>query len=326
MAAHSNVQATEMLARGLRAEFADTYDREIKGPEAQLSKVMELNLPSDKLSEIYGYFESAPHWARWDRGKEIARAAFRGRNFTVPNLDWGIAIDWHENDEQDDQSSSLVSRVRDAAIDAALLSERVFFQMLTGGTDNNLLPLVPNAPDGATLFAATAGGAARFGATGGNALSQSGVTSTGLIQQDFFTAYGQFRKFQDTQGQPLWPAEIQNRGITVIYNASNEQVFRSAFRQLFLDAGQSAPSNVAVDTSMKVDLWPTPRLTSNTWYMFLTGARKKALFRQVRQAPRDNMEDMLNSDISRRTGQKSMQWKARYGFGVALPYQCLSLS
>lgn len=324
--AHANVSAAELLVRGLRTEFVDTYEREVKSASPTLQKVMELGIPSNKLSEIYGYFESAPQWKRWQRGEEISRAGFKARNWTVVNYDWGISIDWHENDEQDDQSHTLLKQARDAATGVAILPERVFFQIITGGTDVNLLPAVPNAPDGAALFAATAGGSARFGATGGNALTGSGVTSTALVQQDFFTGYTQFSKFQDTTGQPLWPAEIQNRGIVVLYNSQNEQVFRSAFRQLFLDTGSAAPSNVTVDTSMKVELWPSPRLTTNTWYMFLTGARTKPVFQQTRQAPRDTMEDMLNSDVARRTKIKSMQWDARFGFGVSLPYQCLSIS
>jgi hypothetical protein len=320
----ANVSATELLVRGLRTEFVDTYARAIKGAESFLSKIMDLNIPSNKLSEVYGYFETVPHWKRWQRGEEIPRAGMKAKNFTVINYDWGISIDWHENDENDDQSMSLVRRVREAAFDAALLPERVFFQVLTGATDNNLLPVIPNAPDGQALF--YGGANSRFGAVGGNALSLSGVTSTALIQQDFFSGYAQFRKFQDTEGQPLWPADTQNRGLIVLYNAANEQVFRQAFTQMFNQGAAAAPSNVIMDSSMKIQLWPTPRITNNSWYMFMTGVEQKAVFQQVRQAPRDYMEDMLNSDFARRTKIKSMQWDARYGYGVSLPYQCLSLS
>lgn len=320
----ANVSATELLVRGLRTEFVDTYARAIKGAEPFLSKIMDLNVPSNKLSEVYGYFETVPHWKRWQRGEEIPRAGMKAKNFTVINYDWGISVDWHENDEMDDQSHSLVRRVREAAEDAALLPERVFFQILTGGTDANLLPTVPNAPDGQALF--YGGANTRFGAVGGNSLSTSGVSSTALIQQDFFSAYAQFRKFQDTEGQPLWPAETANRGLLILYNAANEQVFRQAFMQMFNQGAAAAPSNVIMDSSMKIQLWPTPRITTNAWYMFMTGVNQKAVFQQVRQAPRDQMEDMLNSDFARRTKIKSMQWDARYGYGVSLPYQCLSVS
>lgn len=321
----ANVSANELLVRGLRTEFTETYARAIKGVEPMLSKVMELNIPSNKLSEIYGYFETVPHWKRWQRGNDIPRAGFRARNFQVINYDWGISIDWHENDEADDQSLSLVSRVREAAVDAALLAERVFFQILLGATDSNLLPVIPTAPDGANLFATTAGGAARFGATNGNLLTSSGVSTTAAIQGDFFTAWSQFRKFQDTEGQPFWPAEVVGRGLVVIYGAQNEQVFRQAFHQLFVQGTSAAPSNVILDTRMNVELWSTPRITDNSWYVALANAPRKAVFQQVRQAPRDHVEDMLNSDFSRRTKIKAMQFDARYGYGVSLPYQFIKL-
>jgi hypothetical protein len=323
----ANVSVSELLVRGLRMEFKDTYERFIKSPDPHLTNVMILDIPSNKISEIYGYTETAPHWIRWQRGEEIPRSGFRSRNFTVINHDWGIAIDWHDNDEQDDQSMSLVQRVRDAAVDAAILPERVFFQLLTSATDNNLLPYIPNAPDGSGLFATTDGGGGnRFKATNGNSLSTSGIGSTALVQQDFFRVWSQFRKFKDTDNQPLFPPELLNRGVTVLYGTQNEQVMRQAFHQMFVQGNNAAPSNVIVDTRMAPTLWPTPRITDDSWYVALNGAPRKAIFQQVRQPPRDLMEDFLNSDFTRRTKIKAMQFDARYGYGIALPYQIIKVS
>lgn len=331
----SPISASELLARGLRTEFTETYSRAIKGAESILSSVMELNIPSNKLSEIYGYFETTPHWRRWDRGQEIPRASMRARNFTVPNYDWGIAIDWNENDEQDDQSRSLITRVRQAALDAALLPERVFFQYLTQSVDNDLVKAIPNAPDGVAIFSATDAAAGnRFQVSGGNMVTSSGVASTQAVQTDFFTAVTRFGRFLDTDGQPLWPRELVEKGVVVIYNIANELYFRQAFQQAFNaiapvagTAGTAAaPTNVILDAGLKVALWPTPRITTNSWYVFLQGAPTKAVFQQVRQPPRDNLEDMLNSDFARRTKTKSMQWDARFGYGISLPFQVIQVA
>lgn len=322
----ANVAANEMLVRGLRTEFTETYSRVIKQAEPMLTKVMELGIPSNKLSEVYGYFESVPHWKRWQRGDDIPRAGFRARNFIVQNYDWAVSIDWHENDEQDDQSLSLVQRVREAATGVAILAERIFFQILTGATDPNLLPAVPNAPDGSALFATTANGSARFGASSGNLLTGTGVASTSAIQTDLFTAWSQFRKFQDTEGQPLWPAETLNRGVVILYGSANEQAFRQAFAQMFIQGSSAAPSNVILDTRMNIELWNSPRITDNDWFVFMANAPKKAIFQQVRQAPRDMMADMQNSDFTRATKIKSMQFDARYGFGVSLPLAAIKVN
>ena len=117
-----------------------------------------------------------------------------------------------------------------------------------------------------------------------------------------------------------------NRGVLIIYGSQNEQVFRQAFQQIFVQGPNSAPSNGVLDAKMQVELWSTPRITTNAWYIFLTSAPRKAVFQQVRQSPRDNMEDMLNSDFARRTKIKAMQWDARYGFGLSLPYQAIQVS
>lgn len=318
----ANVSNAELLVRGLRTEFTETYARKIKGAEPALARVMDLNMPSDKLSEIYGYYESVPHWQRWNRGDEIPRNGMRARNFVVVNYDWAISIDWHEDDEQDDQSLSLVRRVRDAASDASLLPERVFFQILLGSTDAKLLPSVPNAPDGAAFFTS----ATRFGTTGGNIVASSGVATSAAIQADFFSAYSRFRAFQDTDSQPLWPSETINRGVLVIYGSQNEQAFRAAFQQMFNQGTQAAPSNLIIDTRMQVELWSTSRITTNSWYVFLTNSDTKAVFQQTRQAPRDTMEDMTNSDFTRRTKIKAMSWDARFGYGLSLPYQAIQVS
>lgn len=308
-------------------EFRDTYERFIKEADPHLKNVMILDVPSNKISEIYGYTETAPHWKRWIRGEEIPRNGFRSRNFTVVNFDWAIAIDWHDDDEQDDQSHSLVMRVRDAAVDHAILPERVFFQILQGTTDSNLLPFIPTAPDGANFFSTTNGaGGNRFGATNGNSLTKSGIQSTALVQQDFFRAWSQFRAMQDTDGQPLWPPELLKRGITVLAGSQNAQVFEQAFHQLYVQGNNAAPTNVLVDKKMVPDLWLSPRITTDSWYVALNGSPKKAVFQQVRQPPRDLLEDFVNSDFTRRTKIKAMQFDARYGYGLALPYQFVQLS
>ena len=307
----AQVNAVEALIRGARSEFVDTYANMIKGSDEKLKKVMDLGLPSDKASEIYPYFESSPNAKRWPRGEPIPTAGFTSKSFLVPNYDWAIAIDWHENDEQDDQTRSLVTRARDAATKLALLPERIFFQLLTAGTDGDLLPTVPNAPDGSAFFATTSGsGANRFGVANGNLLTGSGVATTAAIQTDFWAAIAQFVRFLDTDSQPLWPAELISRGVTIIYGAANNQVFAQAFQQNFVQATNAATSNVVLDADMKVTLWQTPRITDNDWFVFLNAAPTRACFQQVRQPVRDNMEDMLNSDHSRRTTNKRLHWDA----------------
>lgn len=321
----AQMNLTEVLARGMRQEFVETYARDIKSASEMLGSVMELGLKSDKFSELHGYIESTPYWQRWARGEEIPRDAMRSRSFIVPNVDWGIAIDWHENDEADDQSRSVMTRVREAASDAATLPERVFYQMLQGTVDPTLLAAVPTAPDGGAFFATTAGGSNRFGVSSGNLLTGNGIGSVAAIHQDLYAALAQYILFQDTKGKPLWRQDRINQGVVIIYGAGNLQVFQQAFYQLFPQGNSAAPSNIIRDSKIKFELWSTPYITTNDWFVFLKGAPRKAVFQQTRQEPKDNLEDMTNSDYSRRTGNRAMQWKARYGFGMSIPYQAMKI-
>lgn len=321
------VQASEALARYVRTEFLATYNREIAAASPILRNVMDLALPSERFSELYPYWEAAPHPSLWPRGQEISSDSFRARNFEVENLDWGKRIEYHANDEADDQTRFLVGRARQTAQGFVLLPERIFFQILTGSADPDLLPAVPLGPDGAAFFAAVAGGAARFGVVGGNTMAGSGVATAAAIRADLFRAIIRLGQMQDGKGQPLWPAELINRGLTVIYGLANEFAFVNAFAQVqgATVAGTAAESNIIRDTNKRVTLWSTPRITTNRWYVFMDAAPTKSVFEQMRQPLVDNIEDFSNSDQTRRTKVKALQWDMRAGYGLALPYQAVEI-
>lgn len=316
------VIATEALARGLKTEFVGTYKRRITNSAPKVAMCMEMNIPSDKAVELFAYFESAPHAKRWVRGEDRARENFRARSFEVTNHDWSAAVDWHENDEQDDQSRSLVQQARDAGTSFALLPERVLFQVILAATDLDLLPAVQNAPDGAAMFAATDGaGNARFGLSGGNTMAGSGLDPASLVR-DLFSVQSRFTRFLDTKGQPLLQPEVLDEFV-VLYGAHNQEYFAKAFLQSH-HAGEAGArggfSNVIQEAGIKIHLWPTPRITTNNWFVRPVKVDHKSCFWQVRQPLRDNIEDFSNSDRTRNTKVKALLWDARHGFGLALPY------
>lgn len=315
------VLATEALARGLKTKFIETYKLNAVGSEAKVSQVMDLSEPSDKSAELYAYFESAPKARRWPRGEDRGTEGFRARSFEVPNYDWTAGVSWHDNDEQDDQTRSLVSQASDAGADFAFIPERVLFQYLNAATDLDLLPALPNAPDGAAMFSATDGaGAARFGVTGGNTMAGAGLSGP-AIRSDFFALKSRMTRYTDTKGQPLLPAELLDEWV-IIYGSANEEAFLEAFVQSITKdiARDGGFSNVILLAGLKITLWSTPRITTNNWFARPVKVRHRSLFRQVRQEVRDNIEDFTNSDIVRRTKNKSLFWDARFGFGCALPY------
>jgi hypothetical protein len=316
-----------MLTAGLRAEFADMYKQTYKGVEARLGRVMQLGIPSDKLTEIYGYFESAPYPRIWRRGDQISDRGFSSRQFTVTNFDWGRRVSWHKNDRADDQTRTLYDQARQAGANWATLPERIFFQLITGAADADLLPAVPNAPDGLALFV----NALRFGHANGNVVGGAGVATTAAVQDDFYRAAQRFVLFQDTEGQPLLQPEVLDEGFVVIYGAANHEVFQKAFLQRMIiqneaAGGNAAPSNIILDSGWKVELWPTQRIADNDWFVFLKGSPKKPIFQQMRQPLEVHEMTMDTSDLAAGTKEEYVQWDSREGYGIALPYGAVQVN
>lgn len=326
MAAPTLVGASEALVRGANVAFVDTYERQIKEADPRLAAVMKMGVPSDKRSEIYPYFNAAPHWQRWPFGESIPEDSFRARNFTVVNHDWGIKIPWNRNDSADDQTKSLIPRVQEAAMDAPILLERLFFQVLTGATDITLLPAVPNAPDGVGLFSATDGsGAARFGIAGGNIITGGGVATVAAIHTNLSQAIARFSQFQDGKGQFLLSGQNKKK-LVILYGEANDLIFAQAFAQRYNQATAAATSNVVLDRGLEFILFPTPRITDNDWFIGLANMSRKAIFSQLRQAPEVSVQDKTNSDEARNTKRDALLFDARIGVGVTEPHQMMQVN
>lgn len=330
------VISNETLVAGLRADFAKNYEPMYKGLKEGLSDVMEQDVPSNKLTELFAYFESPVHPARWDRGEAIRSKAFKSVGFSITNKDWGVRVDWHRNDREDDQLRGLYQRAQEAGQNFALLRERVMFQMLTGATDNDLLEAVPNAPDGVPLYSTVDGdGAARYGATNGNLLTGSGVADPNDIRDDFWAATEQWRLFKDTEGQPLFMDGVLDRGIVIYYAAENDRQFREAFiqsRPFQIDgsAGSAnaaaAPSNVILESGMPVFLRPTQRLTGADWYAFLRGCPHKPIIHTMRRALTSAYAEYSNSDQARTNKTEYVQWDSREGYGVNVAFGTIKIN
>lgn len=321
------VNASLSFARGLKSTFIDTYKRNNAKLNPSLSAVMDMGQASDGAAEDFFYYLSAPHPVRTAKGASTPRAAFGGRRFRALNYNYKVAIEWHEDDEADDQTGGLVDQARSAAGNFTLLPERVFFQILQGTTDTDLLPSIPNAGDGAALYSTTNGsGTARFGATGGNSLTGLDLTTAADWQSSFYQGVEQFDQFEDTEGQPLdLGSRAHANGITLVFNSDNRELAAKAFRQsqnvaIIQNAGgtenvaAAAQSNFIIDSGLTVDLFPSPRVTDSKLRLFIRNFGEKAIFMQTREALKDNLQDRATSDITKDNGMKALFWKWRGGF------------
>jgi hypothetical protein len=328
----STIIASQVLANGLRTEFADTYSGvRNRLADSRLADVMDLGIGATNRQHEFAYFEAAPHMEYWRRGDPIPQDAMGSVQFTVPVYEWGRRVRWLKWDRKDDQISALMDSARQAGTSAALLPERFFFDILADTPST--LPAIPLAPDGGKMFATTVGGANRFGVSSGNLISGGGVATSAAILTDYYKALKQWMLFQDGKGQPLIMPELVANGAIIVHAAANLQAFETAFLQYRQglvygsNTAASTPSNIVLDASRNVTLWPTPRLSGNDWFVFMKTPPKKVAFLLDRQGLQEytSLEGDNNSDHTRTTAEEYIQWELRQGPGVALPFGAIMI-
>lgn len=311
----------EALARGLSTEFRDTWKIKLEGLEERLGRVMALGITSDKIEELYGYWEPPLHPRRTPWGEPPQSKPFRARNFAVVNDRWTSNVEWYDWQRRFDQLRDLDRQARTGGKKFAQLPLRVFIQIISGTTDPDLLEAIPNAPDGVPLFSALDGdGADRFGVVGGNIVGGSAVATPEAIRTDFFAGLTRMKSFKDPENQPAFDPDIVDMNVDIWYSLENEKVFREAFIQSRTEsAGAAAVTNVVLESGLSLTLRSSSRLTGDDWFIFQSNFEPRAVFEQVALALEENFENKSNSDRSRRTGLEGLFWETWRGFGVNLP-------
>lgn len=319
----SPIIAGDALARGVRNTFINQWQKRFEGVQQKLGAVMEFGIPSDKFEELYGHFEVAPYARRRPWNQAVEAVPFRARNFAVQNLAWDIAVQWKKEHRLFDQLRDIERAARRSGENYGTLNERVFYQIITGGTDALLLEVLPSAPDGAAMFSATKGDATdRFEVSGGNIITGTGVASSDAIRDDFFNALERIFRFQDPQGQPALDVGAQDAGVTVTFDVRNWKVFAEAFVQTRQVEGSATPTNVILESGMKVALLPTQRITDDDWPVFINDFDPRPVFEQVHTALEEHVQVEENSDTARRTKEEGIFWEEIKGYGINAPLPC----
>jgi len=331
----ATILSNNLLINGLRQEFSDTYGAiRNRQSDSRLSIVMDTVVATNRNHD-FAYLTAAPHMAYWERGTSIPTDAMDSVQFNVRVYEWARRVPWSKWDREDDQTQSLFDMARMAGESAALLDERLFFDLLTNTATN--LPAIPNAPDGAALFTSNT----RFAASGGNQLSGGGVTTIHDVRNDYYAAIEQFMAYQDGKGQPLLSKETIEGGTLLIHAAADTEVFEETFLQQRQVVGvdnagaiggtvvaAGASTNMFRDASRNVVLWGTPRLATGDWYVFLQKPPKKATFILDRKGVQEfsSLEGDNNGDHTRDTAEEYIQWERRAGAGIALPFGAIMIN
>ena len=231
----ATILSNNLLVNGLSTEFADTYGKiRNRQSDGRLSLIMDTVTATNRY-QSFAYLNAAPHMEYWKRGTTVPTGAMDSVQFTVSVYEWSKRVPWSKFDRKDDQTQSLFEMARGAGESAALLEERFAFDLMTAnaGALTSTLPAVPNAPDGVAMFSATDGSSAdRFGVSGGNIVTSSGVATTHDVRNDYYSGVIRFGSFLDGQGQPLLSPETIGQGVLIVHSLTDTEVMEETFKQV----------------------------------------------------------------------------------------------
>ena len=328
------ILAGSFLTPGVKSSFYQAWEDGYKGVQNVLGSIMWLDAPSDGLYEIYAIWNTTPYPVRWDRGTIISNDAMGSIQFTVYNRNWGSRIYWHEDDERDDRTGTLLSRARALGEHWATLDERVFFQFIQAGTDADLLPAVPNSADGVALYSAST----RFGSSNGNQVAESGTSTVQQIITDTVAVVRRFNEFQNTESQPFWNMS-ETMDLTVFYDPEVLLVHQQAYTAMGVFGYQAGTSTTDTSTAAGIDnvlqtagfkIRPVvnQRITDTGRYFFINNLPnwKRPLFKQLREGQSMAEANWATSDHVRDTGEKYIQFKSRFAFGSPIPIGTIRLT
>ncbi len=323
MPTHNPVMSQATLAAATRNWFSDTYAISAKAMMDKVGVAMKLGVPAKARTETMAYYESVPTLEYWPYGEPIPSKGFKSVSYSVSMKRFARRIPWNEDDRKDDQTGSLEARVRTLAERAALRHEKAFFDLLLGTT--NYLPSVPNAPDGAAFFAATAGGADRFQYSGGNIVSGDGVATPGAIITNYMECLTAARSFKDTEGEPLHDESLIDQGALVIAGVHNMEVIQKAFFGQVIQGSSAGISNIVRDSGSKFTLWQTARITTDDIYVIFTGGSLRPTAHIELEAIQPDDGNRANSDFARDFGAEYFQVYARDGYVINQPYMAVKI-
>ena len=319
-----------LLTQGIKNEFALSYEPSYKGVEALLKDVMWFDATSDKISELYGQWDSPIYPVRWDPGNMIGSKNVLSRQYRITNRDFGRRVYLPRNFE-DDQTGQAMNVARGLGRNWARLPELIFYQYIGATSSNDLLAAVPNSADGNALYLAST----RYGSSSGNVVSQtSSWTTVQNVITDVMTVKRRYMEFQDTESQPYWdPSDIE-AGVCCFHGTSVTQVVEEVKRMSIVPIGaNTATSNAGVSNlltagALGVTWVNSQRITDTKGFFFLKGVpvEKRAIIRQVRKAPTEQIGNYETSDHTRDTGEPYIQFHSREGWGSMLAIATIRVS
>lgn len=336
------MNAINLLTPGIRADFQEQFISTWKANQENYSGFVDFAKPSDGAYTIYGAWKSAPHATRWPRGTPRGSKGMDSVSYQVVNHDFKNGVTAHENDVKDARIDAKKA-AQAAGDNCARIPIKIFYQIDGAQTNVLLLPSLPNAPDGSPLHYATDGnGDDRFGVSGGNVKSGSGVASGSAIQADYAAGIVRAKSFLDTEGEPFFDDNLERMGITIVAGIDNYFVLKKAFEQdrtvvvvsssgvegaTSSVVGATSPTNPIKDLGLTpLRIITNPYKTGNSWSMYFHAAPVKPIFQQIREAMNYTEVNRFNNSDCFQQKTVGWHWDWREGWGVNYPIGTVKIS
>lgn len=316
----SIISNTQSLRAGVQAELKDFWRQ--KMPVYQKQQALFLRqLPDTNLRNVpYVFKESLPFPKLWPYGKGRTYQAFQDRILYMNTVPYDLTISWSEWDERDDQLGDLKQHVQSAVNRYGMLPDRLIAEYLNGAASLN--PSLLTAYDGAAIVSATDGdGAARFGATGGNIVTGSGLSPAAIVH-DLAVAQQRFLSFLDpTAKLPIFDAdEAAYSKLECVIPKTLNEIFQKASESEYIKLDGSLTMAEGNYMKGKFTYHINQYLTDTSdWYVIMNHSFWKPFIQRAPGKIENVIADSSNSDRAREYKENAMFTDLRTRIGPLFP-------
>jgi len=305
----------------------DTYETQVRQLGA-LGAIVDSDVTDTRVVSL-GYYHSAPMPVLQRRGDPIREASFDSTSYEGRVRKFSVEVPWDTDDAADDQLGGLEPRARDTGKRFGLIDIKTIELYLRGAVDPAVLDVLDLSPDGVGMFSALDGaGDPRFGVTGGNIVTGSGVASQDDIETDIYAAMVRFASMLDTEGEQLHPDGVDGSGYTLLVPVALRRVFEKAFKMdAVANDNDATTSNILIQNGVKyVIKFLSPDVTGNSWWIAANASTVKPLTILDRGAMRTVPFDETNDRQAWQTDVAGVAFKLRRGHVPNLPYGIIQVS
>lgn len=303
------------LQQGVLRELSDTF-RQAAPDFEDFYKLVFRDLNDNNIRNArYGVKDSLPMPRYWAYNENMPSETISDRFTDVPIHNYGLDINANMFDVEDDQMQDAREHMQHVVVRYLELPSEFMAEYLNGTAD--FLPSLNSCIDGAALFNATDGdGNPRHGRTGGNIVTQTGITLE-AIQNDLFRCQQAFEEFLDLKNRLFFsPTDIDFKNIHVFHPATLNRQFYDITKGDNLRVDGSA--NTAVSNTLRgtFQAHSFAKLTDpKDYFVMLEHKIYKPLLKRQQNIVEAYQYNMSNSDKARAKGLEGFASFSRSGAG-----------